>query len=198
MPETYRSFVLSRGRSAPCCSTLLVGVPSNNQLALTLLRIGELEKTPLPPPPSYAPEKDHGRSVTPEIEDDLPNVNPDTAIEDLSDSFPDKAADDEDDKGRHGGKTKKKLDRFVNFVKGSARTSAIAVLSTDRLKAKTGSPMSKDRQDALDKSPFVDGPSVYNCHYGKKKGWLLIVGLSFARHVQSKGGLTKLHLPLLC
>ena len=138
-----------------------------------------MENTPLPPPPSYAPDEEHERPVTPEIEDDLPNVNPDTAIGDLSDNFPDKAADDEDDNSRHhGGKTKKKLDRFVKFVKGSARSSAITVLSADRLKGKTGSPMSKERQGALDKSHFVDGPSVYNCRYNGKKGWLLIVSLA--------------------
>ena len=134
-----------------------------------------MENTPLPPPPSYAPDHYQERPVTPELEDDLPNVNPDTAVQDLSDSFPGTAVDDEDDKSSHGGKTKKKLDRFVNFVKGSARTSAIAVLSADRLKAKTGSPMSKERQGAIDQSTFVDGPSVYNCHHNGKKGWLLIV-----------------------
>lgn len=36
-------------------NTLLKGVPTNAQLTLTLLRIGEANKAPLPPPPYSGP-----------------------------------------------------------------------------------------------------------------------------------------------
>lgn len=36
-------------------NTLLKGIPTNAQLTLTLLRIGEKNKTPIPPPPSSGP-----------------------------------------------------------------------------------------------------------------------------------------------
>ena len=36
-------------------NTLLKGVPTNAQLTLTLLRVGEANKAPLPPPPASGP-----------------------------------------------------------------------------------------------------------------------------------------------
>jgi hypothetical protein len=36
-------------------NTILKGVPTNAQLTLTLLRIGEANKAPLPPPPKSGP-----------------------------------------------------------------------------------------------------------------------------------------------
>lgn len=41
-----------------CHSTVLYGIPNNNQLAVALLRQSERQKTPLPPPPNRMSEAD--------------------------------------------------------------------------------------------------------------------------------------------
>ena len=153
-------------------------MPSNSQLALTLLRIGEEHDTPLPPPPKYT-EAPPERAVTPELEENLPPVNADTAERDLShdhEYYADSTTDvDPDDELDDQGKPKKKH-RFVNFVKGTAKTGVTAVLGADRVKAQIGSSKSKQRQGVLRRRQYIDGPSMYKCRSEGKKGWLIIVG----------------------
>jgi hypothetical protein len=163
-------------------STLLAGVPSNAQLALTLLRIGEEHNTPLPPPPQYT-EAPPERSLTPELEDNLPPVNEDFAERDLShdhEFHEGDATEVEDDaitqetSGASDHKTTKKH-RFLGFLKGTAKAGVTATLGADRVKASIGSNKSKQRQGVLRKRQYQDGPSMFKCRYGGKKGWLMIV-----------------------
>ena len=142
------------------------------------MRIGEEHNTPLPPPPQYTgipPE----RSVTPELEDNLPPVNPDTAEKDLSHDITygtdgETTAAEEDDGHDEHGKPKKKH-RFLNLLKGGAKTGVTAVLGADRVKAQLGSEHSKQRQGVLRRRQYIDGPSMYKCRYDGKRGWLIIV-----------------------
>lgn len=171
-------------------STLLKGIPSDQQLTITLLRLGEMHDTPLPPPPMYT-EAPPERAVTPELEDNLPPVNPETAERDLthdSENYEEHYAgydhdsdatlgDKEDDASSGGGKKKH---RFLGFLKGTAKTGVTAVMGADRIKASAGSTHSKERQGVLRKRQYVDGPSMFKCRYGGKKvrenawgfGWL--------------------------
>lgn len=157
-------------------NTLLAGVPSNSQLALTLLRIGEEHDTPLPPPPKYT-EAPPERAVTPELEENLPPVNADTAERDLShdqEYYADSTTDVDPDDGLDDEGKPKKKHRFVNFVKGTAKTGVTAVLGADRVKAQIGSSKSKQRQGVLRRRQYIDGPSMYKCRSDGKKGWLII------------------------
>lgn len=167
------------------CRTILKGVPSNNQLTLTLLRIGEDHNVPLPPPPKYtgAPPE---RSPSPIAEEDLPSINPDTADRDLShdDEYHyagidlnddgDTAVEDDSSHDALGVKKTKKR-RLVNFVKGSAKTAVTAIMGADRVKATVGSEKSKERQGVLRSRKYVDGPSMFRCRHSGKKGWAIIV-----------------------
>lgn len=165
------------------CSTLLKGVPSNAQLALTLLRIGEDHHTPLPPPPQYT-EAPPERSLTPELEDNLPPVNEDFAERDLShdhefhdDDATEVGEDDAVTQETTGASDHKqgKKHRFLGFLKGTAKAGVTATLGADRVKASVGSSKSKQRQGVLRRRQYQDGPSMFKCRYEGKKGWLLIV-----------------------
>jgi len=161
-------------------NTLLKGVPSNNQLALTLLRIGEDHNTPLPPPPQYEGEAPT-RSPSPTLEDDLPPVNPDTAERDLShdheyagDNLSKTAVEDNSPTATNTEAGKHKKHRILGFLKGTAKTTVSAVMGADRVKAQAGSQHSKERQGVLRKRNYVDGPSMFRCRHDGKKGWALI------------------------
>lgn len=165
------------------CSTLLKGVPSNAQLALTLLRIGEDHHIPLPPPPQYT-EAPPERSLTPELEDNLPPVNEDFAERDLShdhefhdDDATEVGEDDAVTQETTGASDHKqgKKHRFLGFLKGTAKAGVTATLGADRVKASVGSSKSKQRQGVLRRRQYQDGPSMFKCRYEGKKGWLLIV-----------------------
>ncbi len=133
-------------------NTLLKGVPTNAQLTITLLRIGEANKAPLPPAPTAAqppPDEpvdltdEHLRATasdwplnaTPEelklaMEHD-PNTPHETASEDVA------AAK----KKTHGSKASHLLSAVKKSIKGSVETT----LGADHLKAKAGSETSKQR-----------------------------------------------------
>ena len=163
------------------CSTLLKGVPSNSQLALTLLRYGEDHNTPLPPPPKYT-EAPPERSHSPVLEEHLPPVNPDTAERDLSHDHEyagdehSKAVVDQNSPTSASEETPaKKKHRFLGFLRGTAKTTVTAVMGADRLKAGAGSEHSKQRQGVLRKRQYIDGPTMFKCRYDGKKGWVIIV-----------------------
>jgi hypothetical protein len=179
-------------------STLLKGVPSNAQLALTLLRIGEEHNTPLPPPPQYTDEPPE-RSVTPELDENLPPVNEDFAERDLSHDheFRDDDATEVDDEDAAikqetrgaSDNIKTKKHRFLGFLKGTAKAGVTATLGADRVKASIGSSKSKQRQGVLRKRQYQDGPSMFKCRYDGKKGWLLIV--SGVSHLSSSSSVSR-------
>lgn len=133
-------------------NTLLKGVPTNAQLTLTLLRVGEANKAPLPPAPtSEEPPPDEPVDLTDEqlratasdyplnaSEEELnkamqhdPNVPHDTTGQDIAASK----------KKSHGRKGHHLLSVFRHGMKGSIETA----LGADHLKAKAGSEHSKQR-----------------------------------------------------
>ncbi|PVH86051.1 hypothetical protein DL98DRAFT_650541 [Cadophora sp. DSE1049] len=147
-------------------NTLLKGVPTNAQLTVTLLRIGEANKAPLPPPPYSGPPPpnaahetagqnlDHLEGVP---DEEIANaVQPDAAVTTGTDVAPKKK--------QHGR-------RILAAIKGVAKGGVETALGTDRLKAAAGAEHAKNRLGVL-KSGAIDhaGPVDFPCRFKGKKG----------------------------
>ncbi|EOA82868.1 hypothetical protein ACJQWK_04803 [Exserohilum turcicum] len=160
-------------------NTLLKGVPTNAQLTITLLRLGEANKAPLPPPPHVAqppPEKptdvneeelratgaDWPLNATKEELDAAmahdPTVAHQTGGEDI----------DEAKDSKHGKKGTKILNFFRSTVKGGVETTRGA----DKVKAAAGSVHAKNRLGAVPPRnvDLTSGPVEFKARYGGKKG----------------------------
>lgn len=160
-------------------STILKGVPTNAQLTITLLRIGEVNRAPLPPPPRVnepPPNKpatvtdehlratgaDYPLNATQEELDDAMSHDPTTAHETGG-------ADIDAAKGKHHGK---KGSRILGFFKGTTKTTIEASLGADKLRAKAGSEHAKNRLGVIPHSgeQLVSGPVDFKCRYHGKRG----------------------------
>lgn len=160
-------------------STILKGVPTNAQLTLTLLRIGEANKAPLPPPPQTAtapPDQpadlsdEHLRATgadwplnaTQEELDDAMSHDPTTAHETGG------ADIDASKNTKHG----KKGSRVLGFFKSTAKAAVETSIGADRLKAKAGSGHAKNRLGVIPKPnvPKISGPVDFKCRYKGNKG----------------------------
>jgi hypothetical protein len=164
-------------------NTVLKGVPTNAQLAITLLRIGEANKAPLPPPPHIAgppPEKpadisdkdlratgaDYPLNATKEELDDAMTHDPTTAHE--TGGFDIDAAKEV----KHGKKGSKILGFFRGTVKGGVETA----IGTDKVKAAAGSHHAKDRLGAVPPKnvDLTSGPVEFKSRFNGKKGHVYI------------------------
>jgi Protein of unknown function (DUF3292) len=163
--------------------TLLKGVPTNAQLTLTLLRIGERNKAPLPPPPS------NGRP---------PLMKPhDTAGENLehlgtsgrkhtSSSFLTKQEGateeeiqaaiqpDEDaivNEREDADKPKMKGSKILAFIKGATKGGIHTALGADKVKAAAGAKHAKDRLGVVKSGPApATGPIRFPARFKGQKG----------------------------
>ncbi|GAA95722.1 hypothetical protein E5Q_02379 [Mixia osmundae IAM 14324] len=140
--------------------SLLKGVPTNAQLTLTLLRVAERNRAPLPPPPGTAggvpppaPVVDEKGAV---LDHDSPEGKEKTEQDKKADAKP------------------KKQSKLVSFIKSSTRAGVGAALGADRVKATVGSESSKRRIGVLFSSMDepVDGPSYYQARLHGKRGHL--------------------------
>jgi len=164
-------------------NTLLKGVPTNAQLTITLLRIGEANKAPLPPPPHIAeppPEKpvylneeelratgaDWPLNATPEELDAAMAHDPTTAHVTGGEDI-DKAKD-----SKHGKKGAKILNFFRGTVKGGVETT----LTADKVKAAAGSRHAKNRLGAVPPRgvDLTSGPVEFKARFDGKKGHVYI------------------------
>lgn len=160
-------------------NTILKGVPTNAQLTITLLRIGEANKAPLPPPPSAAgppPEEpvdvseEHLRATgadwplnatQEEIDDAMshdPNTKHETGGADIDHAM----------NKKHGKKGGRLLALFKSGVKGTVETA----IGADKLKAKAGSEHAKHRLGVIpdNKQNLLSGPVDFACRYHGKRG----------------------------
>ncbi|KAF2687201.1 hypothetical protein K458DRAFT_429155 [Lentithecium fluviatile CBS 122367] len=164
-------------------NTVLKGVPTNAQLAITLLRIGEANKAPLPPPPHVAgppPEKpaelsekdlratgaDYPLNATQEELDEAMAHDPTTAYETGGSDI------DASKNVRHGKKGSKVLGFFKGTVKGGVETA----IGTDKVKAAAGSHHAKDRLGAVPPRnvDLTSGPVEFRSRFNGKKGHVYI------------------------
>ncbi|KZT63651.1 hypothetical protein DAEQUDRAFT_733590 [Daedalea quercina L-15889] len=171
--------------------SILKGVPTNAQLALALLRIGEASHTPLPPPPST------------NLAVEEPDTHPDSAKAEVAQhadehldfdtsNYEIEGADKVNHADGHAeqdGKGKPKTSRLVKLVKGSMKASVSSAIGVDHLKAKLGSDAAKRRLGAVpDDKPdgtisgptgsrvgLGDGPTTYAARYHGKRGYVVLV-----------------------
>jgi len=160
-------------------NTILKGVPTNAQLTLTLLRIGEANKAPLPPPPQTAvpaPEQpadlsdEHLRATgadwplnaTQEELDEAISHDPTTAHETGG------ADIDSSKSTKHG----KKGSRILGLFKSTAKAAVETSIGADRLKAKAGHEHAKNRLGVVAKpgEQKISGPVDFKCRYQGHRG----------------------------
>ncbi|KAJ5935933.1 hypothetical protein N7454_005231 [Penicillium verhagenii] len=152
-------------------NNFLRGVPTNIQIAITILRIGEVHKTPLPPvPTSNSDDPDHPNIIDGE---NIPLAATRSDVLDATTpSTVDKTqVDDSKERPKH-----EHLSKIVRFFKGNAKSVVETKLSIDRIRAATGSQKSKDRSGVLPKTQSITytGPNEYQCRFEGKHGWAVI------------------------
>jgi hypothetical protein len=164
-------------------NTILKGVPTNAQLTITLLRIGEANKAPIPPPPNPAdqpPEHpaevadEHLRSTggdpplnaTKHELDDA--ISHDPTVPHDTDGFDIDAA-----KTHKHGKAGSKL---LSFFKGTTKAAIETAITADTLKAKAGSDAAKNRLGVVPRpnADLTSGPVDFKCRYHGNKGHVYI------------------------
>ncbi|KAJ7054900.1 hypothetical protein C8F01DRAFT_1322399 [Mycena amicta] len=162
-------------------NTVLKGVPTNAQLAITLLRIGEVNKAPLPPPPvsGYPPpdesvelSDDNLRATGAEAPLNATDEELDVALHpDPSVAVADEQVDHAKDKGKSGPR-KATANKLVNLVKKGIRGTVHTTLGADQLKAKAGNATAKHRLGVLPRHPemMMTGPVEFACRFKGKKG----------------------------
>lgn len=173
-------------------NTLLKGVPTNAQLTITLLRIGEVNKAPLPPPPfaGDAPPPPNVAHATAGQDLDYLGVYQSyrnrlirrvlTYTEDASDGemadaiHPD--ATTATTTGSDAAPPKKKTGRrILNLIKGTTKGGIETMLGTDRLKAAAGVSHAQNRLGVLSTHPRdPSGPVDFPARYKGKRGHLYI------------------------
>ncbi|KAF2019628.1 hypothetical protein BU24DRAFT_365220 [Aaosphaeria arxii CBS 175.79] len=160
-------------------NTVLKGVPTNAQLTITLLRIGEANKAPIPPPPhidSPPPEQptditdsqlratgaDWPLNATQEELDEAMSHDPSVAASTSG------ADIDASKASKHGKKGSKILGFFRHTAKGGVQTA----IGSDKLKAAAGSSHAKNRLGAVPHpdEDLTSGPVAFKCRYKGKKG----------------------------
>lgn len=155
---------------------ILYGVPTNAQLTLTLLRIGEANKAPLPPPPiSVHPPSSQPRQLH---TDDVPL---DASHEQIQDAIHPDSSDPkvpgQEHLDEHQPQQKHKHGRKVlQFIKSTTRAGVNTVLGTDRLKASVGDENAKMRLGVLPdpRESDISGPVDFIARHHGKKGHLYI------------------------
>lgn len=176
------------------------GVPTNAQLTLTLLRIGEANKSPLPPPPTSQ------EATLSDSEDDTDSFDAsEYDVDSDSEEYPptETTAVGDDATTQDGSDAPKRKPgrRIAAALKRTVKAGVGGALGMDHLKAKVGSENARQRLGAIDAPPPAadtsensnanskdgeekvarfslpggEGPSVFSARYHGKKGHALIV-----------------------
>jgi hypothetical protein len=173
-------------------STLLKGVPSNRQLTITLLRIGEANKAPLPPPPrsTEAPPDqpaeltdEHLRATGADSPLNATQEELDAAIQhDPTVKHEVSGGDIEASKTTKHGKTGS---RILGFFKGTTRATVQTAIGADTLKAKAGSDAAKNRLGVVPprNAQQISGPVEFKSRYHGHRGHVYLTIKGTVPHV---------------
>lgn len=153
-------------------SNILRGVPTNNQLTLTLLRIGEANQTPIPPVPSSEPDDLNQKQIinVDDIQLDATDAEIHHAVE-PSGNMEKRHPQEEQDPQKH-----KRLSKIMRMLKGNTKAAVETKLAVDHVRAKMGSEKAKGHLGVLPKKKNLvhAGPSEYKSRYEGKRGWIYI------------------------
>lgn len=151
----------------------MLGVPTNAQLAITLLRLGEANNAPLPPPPEPGAQT----SSKPRIENPAAYAEPPT---DSATTAAKTVGGDEKKPASEGHEERKESpkkhgSRVLGFIRGTTKVGVETVLGADHIKAQAGSEVSKGRRGILTRARRSgDGPTEFHARHHGKKGLFII------------------------
>lgn len=164
-------------------NTVLKGVPTNAQLTITLLRIGEANKAPLPPPPHRnAPPPEKSAEIS---EQDLRATGADWPLNATAEELDTAMAHDPtvphetsgaDMDNSKDAKHGKKTSKILGFFKGTTKGGVETAIGADKVKAKVGNSHAKDRLGAVPKknADMTSGPVEFKARYLGEKGHVYI------------------------
>ena len=169
-------------------NTILKGVPTNAQLTITLLRIGEANKAPLPPPP-----RADGAPPNEAADLDVGDLQVDASHDEIQDAIHPGESTAEA-QGTHSPPHQKKSSKVLGFFKGTTKAGVETKVGSDNLRAAIGSKHARDHLGAVPKSGDIvsSGPVDFKARYKGKRGWVYINTsatipcVGFSTH-QSKG-----------
>ncbi|PWN30074.1 hypothetical protein BDZ90DRAFT_229105 [Jaminaea rosea] len=164
-------------------NSILKGVPTNAQLTVTLMRIAEAAKSPLPPPPPAvaAPKPDaaQGHEMVGELPPEYQEEMKEAAAEGREDAQSGSLSHDDQDDDSSAKKKKKHGSKIIGFFKGTAFAGSATVLGANRAKASAGSSHSKNRvgvvKKHLQQEARGDGPSSFRGRYRGKRGYVDVI-----------------------
>ncbi|KAJ6786958.1 hypothetical protein PWT90_04595 [Aphanocladium album] len=143
-------------------NSVLKGIPTNAQLAITLLRIGEKNKAPLPPPPSsdILALKQKPRSTDTTNEKDTASLSPNANVD-------------------QNGKTSKSSG-VLGFLKSTVKGGVKTALAVDRTKAAAGAHHAKERKGVVNYNSDYpkNGPVCFDSRYDGRKGFAYLTETS--------------------
>ncbi|RYP69165.1 hypothetical protein DL771_006259 [Monosporascus sp. 5C6A] len=166
-------------------NTLLKGVPTNAQLTLTLLRIGEANKAPLPPPPRIREEPpnrpaeltgEHLHAAGDERPLDASEDEIRQAIEHDPSAVPHLTGVPETDAAKNPKHGHRMGGKILGFFKGMTRGAVKASIGADHARAKAGSQPAKNRLGAVsdtDSRP-PSGPVEFEARHKGHRGHVYI------------------------
>ncbi|KAI0425745.1 hypothetical protein F5Y09DRAFT_334701 [Xylaria sp. FL1042] len=164
-------------------NTVLKGVPTNAQLTLTLLRIGEANKAPLPPAPLVrAPPPDKPIDVT-DAELRATGAEPplnatDEELEAAMQHDPQTAHETAgaDIDAAKSGTHSRKGSKIIGAVKSAVKGTVKGAIASDAARAKVGSRQAKNRLGVVPpaNAELLTGPVDFKARYNGKKGRVYI------------------------
>ncbi|OOF99961.1 hypothetical protein ASPCADRAFT_161319 [Aspergillus carbonarius ITEM 5010] len=154
-------------------NSLLKGIPTNAQLTLTLLRIGEANGAPLPPPPSHSL---HQTPLHPAPIEDK-DINIDATQEEVNQAIAPSPQLIEEHETQPEPHKKGFVNRMVGFFRGTTATGIESKLAVDRARAAAGSRRAKGRVGVLRRKGQItlpSGPIQYDGRYKGKRGVVVL------------------------
>ncbi|KAF5856404.1 hypothetical protein ETB97_007454 [Aspergillus alliaceus] len=151
-------------------NTLLKGVPTNAQLTLALLRLSEINSSPLPPPPTS-----HNNEPLWPIRRKPSNITPSTVITQPSTSLTTQTP--KPDLPKAEGR-KKKWTKFLKFIGRTIATAMKGHIAFDRAIRLTESTSAKNLIGLLHRQGWITGPPVgplkFEAKFERKRGTVVI------------------------
>lgn len=147
--------------------TLLEGVPTNAQLTLTLLRIGEINSSPLPPPPTSADSEPAWPIRRSKSKPTLSSPTDTLSTTPQSNPFP---PPDQKPKRRW-------VFKVLKFVRSTIATAIKGHIAVDRAMAIAGSAHTKNLIGMLQQRKFAStpfGPLKFDAKFERKRGAAVI------------------------
>ena len=171
-----------------CCklrNTVLKGVPTNAQLAITMLRVGERISSPLPPPPvsqgSPKMEATANADSVPELGSQPLKISTNILTTNyysgtINEQPQEDAKPDTDDGAQDGDDEhrSKNMERVMGFFKHGSKRAVTLFHKTDRLRASRGSTRAQARLDLGQTTREVPdaGPYKFPARYNGEAGYL--------------------------